>query len=136
MAQAPADFLKNLNKKLGFVSAPKLLLAAKREALRNGFKAPNLEDAKKAAKTETRELFKAPKSLGKVAALKPGFFQMHLFSMRGLKLHTSKHGSDGRPYKWVLLCVDILTRKACADKVQDHEKETVAKTLRKLLDSE
>ncbi len=30
---APDDFLKNLNKKLGFVSAPKLLVAAKREAL-------------------------------------------------------------------------------------------------------
>ena len=68
MAQAPADFLKDLNKKLGFVSAPKLLLAAKREALRNGFKAPTLDNAKKATKTEMRELFKAPKSLGKVAA--------------------------------------------------------------------
>ena len=74
MAQAPADFLKDLNKKLGFVSAPKLLIAAKREALRNGFKTPNLEDAKKATKTETGELFKAPKSLGKVAAPKPGFY--------------------------------------------------------------
>ena len=68
---APDDFLKNLNKKLGFVSAPKLLVAAKREALRNGFKAPKLAEAKKAASTETKELFKAPKSIGKVAALKP-----------------------------------------------------------------
>ena len=34
------------------MSAPKLLLAAKREALRNGPEAPTLEDAKQAAKTE------------------------------------------------------------------------------------
>ena len=104
---APDGFLKNLNKKLGFVSAPKLLVAAKCEALRNGFKAPKLAEAKQAAQAETKELFKAPKYLGKVAALKPGFFQMDLLSMQGLELHRGNHGSDGRPYKWIILCVDM-----------------------------
>ena len=112
MAQAPADFLKHSNKKLGFASAPKLLIAAEREALRNGFRLPNLEDAKKATKAETRELFKAPKSLGKVAALKPGFCQFGLLSMQGLALH--KGDLD---YKWILLGVDILTRRAYAEKL-------------------
>ena len=112
------------------MSAPKLLIAAKREALRNGFKLPNLEDAKKASKTETRELFKAPKSLGKVAALKPGFFQFDLPSMQGLASH--KGNLD---YNWILLGVDIFTGRAYAEKSKTKDGPAIASAMKRLLDS-
>ena len=81
-SQPPARWLEGINERLGYVSAQKLLFAAKREAREKNYQTPILEDVLKITRSSsTTQRFDRVKNEGKVAALKPGFMQMDLLSM-------------------------------------------------------
>ena len=65
-----------------------------------------------------------------MAALKPGFFQFDLSSMQGLALHKGNLG-----HTWILLGVDIFTRRAYAEKSKTMDGPAIASAMKRLLDS-
>ena len=110
--QPPAGWLEGLNEKPGYVSAQKLLVAAKREAREKNYQTPTLEDALKITRpSSTAQRFDRVKNEGKVAALKPGFMQMDLLSM--IPLQDVKANLK---YSNILLVIDVFTRKIYAEK--------------------
>ena len=52
-SQPPAGWLEGLNEKLGYVSAQKLLVAAKREAREKNYQTPTLEDVLKITRSSS-----------------------------------------------------------------------------------
>ena len=130
--QPPAGWLEGLNEKLGYVSAQKLLVAAKREAREKNYQTPTLEDALKVTRSSsTHQRFDRVKTEGKVAALKPGFMQMDLLSMVPLQ-----DVKANLKYSNILLVIDVFTRKIYAEKLRGKDPELVVSALKSLIQND
>ena len=120
---SPEARLIELEQRLGTPGAGKLYAAARRRGIR-----VTKEQVKRFVATKgQKQLFRAlPASKGQTAAESPQMrFQMDLVDMRN---------SPSREKKYILVLVNVYTRKAYAAPIEDKTPQVVAAALREMLD--
>ena len=124
------EALKAIHARLGFPGIEATLVAARREAQREGRAAPTRQEVAAVVRgSDTNQQFARVKSDGKTVSLRPAtnFMADLIYMFRGFKADKNKGA------KYILLVVDAHSRKVSVKALEDKEPGTVAAATKDLL---